>query len=711
MSKTPTPFGSWASPLSAATLAGATLRLGGVSLQDDAVFWCEGRPQEGGRQALVRRNADGRERELVPLPFNVRTRVHEYGGGAYGVLPDGVVFSHFDDGQLYRVDRDGGTPRRLTDDPNQRYADLHHDPARDRLLAIREDHRPGGPGGPGGSDANDAPAALVGINLDGGRVSVLAEGRDFYASPAFAPDGARLAWLAWDHPHMPWDAAELWLAGVDADGALVEPRRIAGGPTESIFQPQWSPDGALHFVSDRSGWWNLYRLEADGAITALHPAHSEFGRPQWVFGMSTYGFDAHGRIVCCHVVDGLWRLARLDPARGTLDAIETPFVAIDELRVGADFAVFIGATVDAAAAVVRLELDTGAWQVLRASSSATLDAAFVSVAEPIEFPRGSGASDDSAIAAHPDAVLGTPSGAGAGAGAGTGPGTGAAPASGAAAARSVSGEAATDRAHAFFYPPRNRDHTGPPGARPPLIVVSHGGPTAATDAGFKGALQFWTTRGFAVVDVNYGGSTGYGRAYRERLDGRWGLVDVDDCIAAARFLVARGDVDGARVAIRGGSAGGYTTLCALAFRDFFAAGASLYGIGDLETLAADTHKFESRYLDRLIGPWPAARATYRARSPAHHTARLSSPMILLQGAEDKVVPPSQAQAMFDAVNAKGLPVAYLLFEGEQHGFRRAATIRRALEAELYFYGRVFGFIPADAIEPVDIRNLPMMAGK
>lgn len=638
---TPAPFGSWPSPVTAEMIAGATIRLDQVALRGADILWTEGRPQEQGRNVLVRRRADGTLEDLNPAPFNVRTRAHEYGGGAFVALADDVVFSHYDDQQLYRLDA-AGEVHPLTRDPHQRYADAVLDAARQRLIAVREDHRAGD---------IDAVATLVSIALDTGVVEVLVQGHDFFSSPALSPDGRRLAWLGWDHPNMPWDGTELWLADVGADGTLGVPRRVAGGANESIFQPAWSPRGELHFVSDRSGWWNLYRLRGD-AVQPLHPMAAEFGAPQWAFGMSMYGFDGRGRIVCTYQQDGWSRLATLDPDSGGFEVVPTPFCAIDGLRIGDDFAVFVGATPTQASALVRLDLRTRAHEVLRASSTAQVDAAYLAIAEPIGFPTEGGLE-----------------------------------------------------AHAFFYAPTNRDRCGPPGERPPLIVISHGGPTSATDARFKWSLQYWTSRGFAVVDVNYGGSSGYGRAYRERLNGQWGVVDVDDSINAARFLIARGDVDPERVVIRGGSAGGYTTLCALTFRDFFKAGASHYGIGDLEALVHDTHKFESRYLDRLIGPFPEQQALYRARSPIHHTARLASPMILLQGAEDKAVPPAQAQTMFDVVAAKGLPVAYLLFEGEQHGFRRAATIKRALEAEFYFYGKVFGFTPADPIEPVEIRNL------
>jgi dipeptidyl aminopeptidase/acylaminoacyl peptidase len=640
--QTPAPFGSWPSPITAELIAGANIRLGQVALRGADVFWLEGRPQEQGRNVLVQRLADGSVRDVNPAPFNVRTRAHEYGGGAFVLLPDGVIFSHYDDQQLYRISNDRA-PVQLTKDADRRYADAVHDASRQRLVAIREDHTQG---------SIDAVASVVSIALDSGAVRVLADGHDFFSSPCLSPDGTQLAWLAWNHPNMPWDGTELWLAGIADDGSLVAPHVVAGGEAESIHQPQWSPKGELHFASDRSGWWNLYRLRG-ATVQALHPMEAEFGQAQWAFGMSSYGFDDEGRIVCVYHQGGIAHLARLDTANHRFETLATPCIAIDSLHVGTDFAVFLGGTGTQAGAVMRIDLRSLAHEVLRSSSTATADPANLALAEAISFPTEGGLV-----------------------------------------------------AHAFFYPPTNRDFRGPAGERPPLMVISHGGPTGSTDATFKWSYQFWTSRGFAIVDVNYGGSTGYGRAYRERLKGQWGVVDVDDSVNAARFLIDRGDVDPARVLIRGGSAGGYTTLCALTFRDFFKAGASHYGIGDLESLMQDSHKFESRYCEGLIGPYPQAIDLYRARSPVHFTDRLSSPMILLQGAEDKAVPPNQAQAMFDAVSAKGLPVAYLLFEGEQHGFRRATTIKRALEAELYFFGKVFGFDPADEIEPVDIRNLP-----
>jgi dipeptidyl aminopeptidase/acylaminoacyl peptidase len=524
-----------------------------------------------------------------------------------------------------------------------RFADSVVDRRRSRLIAIREDHSQGG---------CEPVNTLVSLKLDGSEESLtLASGSDFYAAPRLSPDGGRLAWLSWRHPNMPWDGTELWLGRLDDRGAVVDAKRIAGGASESVFQPEWSPDGVLHFVSDRSGWWNLYRWQ-DGELHALAPRKAEFGLPQWIFGMSTYGFAAAGRIVCCFGERGGWRLAELDIATGELAPIETPYSEIFSLRVSADQAVFVGASPTQAPAVVRLDLTTRRCQVLRRSGEVGIDSAYLSLPEPVEFPTERGLT-----------------------------------------------------AHGFFYRPCNRDHTAPAGEKPPLRVLSHGGPTSATSASLNLAIQFWTSRGFAVLDVNYGGSTGFGRPYRERLNGNWGIVDVDDCVNGARHLIARGEVDPGRLAIKGGSAGGFTTLSALTFRDVFKAGASYYGIGDLEALARDTHKFESRYMDRLIGPYPLRRDRYLARSPIRFTDRLSCPIIFLQGLEDKIVPPNQSEAMVQALRDKGLPVAYVAFPGEQHGFRRAENIKRALEAELYFYGRIFGFEPADSLEPVPIDNL------
>jgi dipeptidyl aminopeptidase/acylaminoacyl peptidase len=450
---------------------------------------------------------------------------------------------------------------------------------------------------------------------------------------------------------MPWDGTELWVGKLSGDGSMTETRRIAGGSDESICQPSWSPNGALHFVSDRTGWWNLYRSK-EGNVEPLCSMDADFGQPHWVFGTSLYAFASEQTIICSYTKDGRDYLALLDTQTGSLNRMELPFTSISQVRCLTDRVVFIGASPTESTAVLSLGLATKRFEVLRSSRDKAVAREYLSEPKSIEFSTEGGLT-----------------------------------------------------AHGYFYPPKNRDYTGPANEKPPLIVMSHGGPTSSSSSSLKYSIQYWTSRGIAILDVNYGGSSGYGRAYRQRLNGRWGIVDVGDCINGARYLAEHGEVDGNRLAIRGGSAGGYTTLCALTFRDVFKAGASHYGICDLEALARDTHKFESRYLDRLIGPYPKRRDLYIERSPIHFTERLNCPMIIFQGLEDKIVPPNQAEKMVQAVRAKQLPIAYLAFEGEQHGFRKAENIKRVLEAELYFYSRVFHFDLADPVEPVEIENL------
>ena len=642
MSRAVVPYGSWRSPITAGLLVGQSVALGSLQPAGDDLYWSESRPAEAGRSAIVHRGADGVVADVFPAPWSARSRVHEYGGGAWTIAGGTLYFVHDRDQCAYAC-LVGTTPRALTASGPRRFADLAVDSARERLLAVCEESSPGG-----GEPAN----VLVGISLAGGdRVETLVSGHDFYASPRPSPDGTQLAWLAWRHPHMPWDETELWLADVGADGRLTQARRVAGGSGESIFQPEWSPDGTLHFIGDRTGWWNLYRWRG-GRTEPLCPKEAEFGLPQWAFGMTTYGFASAGEIVCTYAERGEWRLARLATGSGRLERIDVPFVTFGGLRVTQRRAYFVAGSAAAPSALVELDLASGGHSVVRGSSSLAVDRQHVSVAQAIEFPSGGGRT-----------------------------------------------------AHAFYYPPVNGSFAAPEGERPPLRVRSHGGPTSATDGSLKLPIQYWTSRGFAVLDVNYGGSTGYGRAYRERLRGAWGVVDVEDCVAGARHLVERGLADPARLTISGGSAGGYTTLCALVFHDLFRAGASHYGIGDLTALAADTHKFESRYTDSLVAPYPEGAEVYRARSPLHHADRLACPVIFFQGLEDRVVTPNQAEAMVAALRAKRLPVAYVAFPDEQHGFRRAENIRRALEAELYFFSRVLRFALAEEIEPVPIENL------
>ena len=641
MTTTISPYGSWKSPITADIVSSGEIGLEQVRIDGGDIYWIERRAQEGGRKVIVRRAADGVVSDITPTGFNARTRVHEYGGGDYVVANGVIVFSNFADQRLYLQARDG-QPRSLTPSAARRYADGQFDRRRNLFYAVREDH----------SGTGEAVNAIVALDLDGeDGGAVLISGNDFYSSPRLSPDSSQLAWLCWNHPNMPWDGTELWLGQLNGDGSLGERRLIAGGENESIYQPQWSPDGVLHFVSDRSGWWNLYRW-IDDRVDPLCPMAAEFGQPQWIFAGSLYGFAAARQIVCSYAQNGNDYLANLDSETKTLSTIEVPYSAISQVHVAGARIVFIGASATATSAVVSFDLTTMKIEVLKRSRDTTVVADYLSEAHPVEFPTEGGLT-----------------------------------------------------AHGYFYPPKNRDYSAPANEKPPLLVMSHGGPTSSSSGSLKYSIQYWTSRGIAVLDVNYGGSSGYGRAYRERLNGQWGIVDVDDCANGARYLAERDEVDGNRLAIRGGSAGGYTTLCALAFRDVFKAGASHYGISDLEALAKDTHKFESRYMDRLIGPYPQRRDLYVERSPIHFTEKLNCPMIIFQGLEDKVVPPNQAEKMVQAVRAKKLPVAYLTFEGEQHGFRKAENIKRVLEAELYFYSKVFGFELAEPIEPVEIENL------
>lgn len=626
-------------------LAGS-VSLGHLQLDGDAIYWTEGRPLDGGRNTIVRWTAEAGARDLTTPPFNARTRVHEYGGGAMTVH-DGVVHVTNDaDQRLYRL-RPGEDPEPLTPEAELRYADMVVDAGRNRLICIREDHR----------GAGEPVNTLATIPLDGGEQTVLAEGHDFYASPTLSPDGRHLAWLTWDHPDMPWDGTTLWLATIQPDGTLSEPHQVAGGRTESIFQPEWSPDGILHFTSDRTEWWNLYRYE-DGQITALYPMPAEFGMPQWVFGLKAYGFESGSSIICAYTQDGRVTMARLDTNAGTLTSLDLPdnliYPSYGQLQVGNGVLAYIGASPTHSPAVIRVDLATNQPEILRESSTITLNDDDISTATLVTFPTEGG-----------------------------------------------------QFAHGFFYPPRNAHFTGPDDERPPLLVTIHGGPTSGANDYLSLGQQYWTSRGFAVLDVIYGGSTGFGRSYRQRLNGNWGVVDVDDCRNGARYLVEQGLVDGERLAIRGGSAGGYTTLCAITFHDDFHAAASHFGVSDAEALAQETHKFESRYLDSLIGPYPAVKERYIERSPIHYADQVSAALVLFQGLEDKVVPPAQSEAMFIAARNNELPVAYVTFEGEQHGFRQAESIKRALEGELYFYGRIFGFSPADGIEPLMIENFDL----
>jgi dipeptidyl aminopeptidase/acylaminoacyl peptidase len=645
MSKIIAPYGAWVSPVSVELMTEAAIGLSGLCVDGQDLYWLEARPSENGRTVLCRRKTDGEIADLTPPPFNVGSRAHEYGGGAYAVAAGVVVVSERADGSVWLIE--AGSPARRIETPEGcRYADFEFDLPRRRVLAVLEDHR--------GRPPSDPKAAIVALPLGpGGGETILVEGPDFLSSPRLAPGGERLAWIVWNHPGMPWDGTKLFVAGVTKEGAVEAARQAAGETPEAIVQPEWSANGTLYFCSDRTGWWNLYALRGT-EVEHLAPVEAEIGGPHWVFRQRYFDFLADGRIVAAIVRDGIKTAVLI--ADGKIAPLGIGQVQGCPHPLG-DGLTYI-ATPPAAPPSICLspKVDGGATFVVRAAAPAVVPEETISLGEPITFPSRCGI------------------------------------------------------AHAFWYPPRNRDYTGPSGELPPLVILSHGGPTSMTTNSFSLSVQWWTSRGFGVVDVNYGGSTGYGRAYRERLYGQWGVVDVADCAAAARHLVERGLVDGARLLIRGGSAGGFTTLAALTSLNLFKAGASFYGVGDLMLLANDTHKFESRYLDRLIGPLPQARALYDERSPVHHIDRLACPVIFFQGEDDKTVPPNQAETMVEALTARGLPVAYYSFAGEGHGFRKAETLRRVLELELDFYGRVFGFTAPGLSECVEIANMPTREG-
>jgi dipeptidyl aminopeptidase/acylaminoacyl peptidase len=633
------PYGSWKSPITSDLIAAQSISLSEPRLDGEQVYWLEGRPQELGRYVVVRGSSlGGQETDMTPKPYNARTRVHEYGGASWTVAEGAIYFSNFVDGRLYRqIDTSSDpiplTPALAVSERQRRFADGVIDRSRQRWTGVREDHTGDG----------DPINSIVAVDLlhepgcDAGRV--LVGGHDFFASPRLSPDGRWLVWLTWDHPNMPWNGTTLWLSELDGAGGITEPLIIAGSASESVFQPEWSPDGrAIFFVSDRSGWWNLYRFDlASRKSEPLAPMAAEFGVPLWKLGARTYACAGAERIVCAYSRSGLGQLAVLELRSKVLRPLETPFTDFSSIRADGERVVFRAGASNHPASIVILDLISGEHQVLKKETD-LLDQSglritdYLSTVRPVEFPTTDGST-----------------------------------------------------AYGLFYPPHNSDYAGDANERPPLVVKCHGGPTASASSVLDLTTQFWTSRGIAVLDVNHGGSTGFGRAFRDRLHLNWGIVDVDDCINGAKFLVAEGLVDSKRVVIRGGSAGGYTTLAALVFRNFFQGGASYYGVSDLTALARETHKFESRYLDWLIGPYPKSREIYRERSPVHHADQLTKPVIFFQGADDAIVPPNQAEALVEALRHKGKPVGYLLFSGEQHGFRKASTIQRCLDAELQFY--------------------------
>lgn len=634
---TTAPYGTWSSPISAADAVAGVIGFAELGFDDGDLYWVEMRPSEGGRQVLVRCDERRNIEDLTPAPVNVRTRVHEYGGGAVTAGQGRVVFSEFADQRLYTI-ADGDT-QPVSPEPARpatvRFADGRM-LSEDLLVSVRETH----------VEKGEAVNEVVLITLDDGSETVLATGRDFYAAPRPSGDG-RLAWLEWDHPNMPWDSTEL-MVGTFSGNRVTELRKVAGGPDESVFQPEWAPDGTLVFSSDRTGWWNLYRWD-DDKVAPIHPMDADFGSPLWVFGRTAFGFLSGGRILAAYWTGGIQHLAIIG-SDGSFQEVPDPDHTSYERLItdGESRAWFVGSGPAVPTRLVEMDIDAVVSTVVR-SNPTPVDESYIPQARTISFPTGEG-----------------------------------------------------EAAHAIFYPPTNPDFVAPKGEQPPLIVEVHGGPTSQVFPRLAVIFLYWTSRGFAVVDVNYRGSTGYGREYRNRLREAWGIVDVEDCQAAARYLAETGEVDGERMVISGGSAGGYTTLASLAFGDSFNAGASYYGIADLELLAAHTHKFESRYLDGLVGTDPDVM---RERSPLYSADQIEVPVILFQGLEDQVVPPEQAEMISDALESNGIPHALITYEGEDHGFRDAKNIVHSLESELAFYGKVFGFAPAD-----DLPDVPWVGG-
>jgi dipeptidyl aminopeptidase/acylaminoacyl peptidase len=623
-------YGSWGSPITADTVTAVAVALSEPRLDGDDLYWIESLPAERGRNVVVRRNPDGSIETLTPDPLYARSQVYSYGGGAYTVDRGVVYFVDYNDNQIYRHPR-GGAPVRLTSNTACLYGDLCVDPSRNRLIAVRE-QRPNG-------DVINALHTLVAVDWVTGQETVLDDGYDFYSSPTLNTDASRLAWLSWRHPNMPWTSTDLCVATFAPTGELAHTQIVAAGAHESMFQPQWSPDGTLYLISDRSGFWNLYRWTGTD-LEPVAPRDADFAPPQWTLGQSTYAFVSATEIIYSFTRNGMWYLGRLDTL--TRDASDYPqeFAQLSWVRAAAGNIVLRCSSVTTPAAIVMVDFESGELAPVRYSvPPKDLEdlSGYFSSPQALAFPTHDG-----------------------------------------------------EIAHAFYYRPQNPDWDAQASERPPLLVMSHGGPTSAASAGLDLSRQFWTSRGF---DVNYRGSTGYGRAYREKLYGQWGLIDVTDCIDGALHLASCGEVDDKKLLVTGGSAGGYTTLCGLTFHAVFAAGASYYGISDISALAIDTHKFELHYMDWLVEPYTPGNVTYHDRSPINFADRLSAPVIFLHGEEDPVVPVNQAQKMFSALQNRGLSTSLIVFQGERHGFRQPRNQRQALESELLFYAMVVLRIP------------------
>jgi len=624
------PYGTWASPITGELVA--RLKHTGFSqltTTAQGIYWIKSRPLEKGRRVIMR-YANDTLTEMTPAGFNVRTRAHEYGGGDFWIHNNTLYFINDDDQRIYAQSTDNQPPQPITPASETKHALRYADGIVTQdgkcIICVSEKHH-----------NNNVVNSLVAIQTDGTQIETIAEGADFYSSPKLSPDGKQLAWLCWNHPQMPWDGTELWLADVTFDHQVImsDKQKIAGGPNESIYQPEWRKDNVLHFVSDKSGWWNIYNYN-DQAITPVSPMSAEYGAPHWIFGTNTYTFLENDHIACIVTDRGTKHIAMINPHTQSHTFLKLPWDEFSCNLHADDYNLYFTASnFETMPSLVRLDIKTKKYTIIK-SEILAVDQDYISRPRAIEFETDN-----------------------------------------------------KKTAYAFYYPPCNKNYTAQKDERPPLLVISHGGPTAATSTALNFDIQFWTSRGFAVVDVNYRGSTGYGRAYRNALKEQWGIADVADCTNAAKYLIQHNEVDPKRIAIRGRSAGGYTTLCALTFYNIFTAGASYYGVSDLKMLVEDTHKFEAHYLDSLIGPYPEKKEIYEQRSPINFADQLSCPIIFFQGLEDKVVPPAQAETMIAALKKKGLPYTYITFDHEQHGFRDAKNIQAALEAELSFYTAIF----------------------
>ncbi len=634
------PFGSWKSPITTDLIVQESLSFQEMALFENTLYYTELRPSEKGRVALIQQLPNGKLVDLVP-EMSIRNRVHEYGGAALTIGGGNLFFTNDKDKKFYTLNKQG-QPVVLIQDESKRFADGTVTPDGKTIVLVCEEHQ------------EDGKVINSLVKYEDGVLTKIASGHDFYASPRFSKDGTKLAFMTWDFPNMPWDGSTLWMCTVLKEGTLSKPEKIAGGKAESICQVQWSPDQQLYFASDRTGFWNLYRVNKDGKVESLYEVEAEFGLPAWVFGRPTYTFFPYKQtwaLACAYTIKGMDHLGLLYPDEKKLEKLDLPFTYVQNLCFGNEKLYFFGASPQMPISVIALDLKSQKYQVIKPSFKAKIDPSYISLPEELIYPSEK-----------------------------------------------------TNKGYAFYYPPKNPDFTSK--GAPPLLVRAHGGPNSRSYAALNLELLYWTSRGFGVVDVNYGGSSGYGRAYLQRLYGKWGILDVDDCISAAKQLVSQGKADDQKLLIKGGSAGGYTTLCALTFHHLFKAGTSLFGISDLELLVHDGHKFESHYSDQLVAPYPEGKKIYIERSPIYHIERMKEPVLLLQGKEDKVVPPNQSILIFEALKKRKVPVSLLLFDGEQHGFRMASSIKKALDSELYFYSKILKFPLSEKVEPIVIENLP-----